>query len=282
MPPVSARPFASSYPAVPSRHDAKPPRVQARCSPREDGVEKAVALQPPLDVGISLKRRTWLRSHDMGASWPLAGTYPKESLTVMEDLMAEQFYLESPSSVTGKTPTAFAPGTGWHRRSHYTVPAQRAVGAPTTALPDDDAWVPSADVYEEGSFLVIDLELPGIARNDMQVEVTRLGDADNSQSRLMVSGFRRATDPTPGRKLLRERSEGRFARVFTLPEGHLSLRSETRLTDGVLSIRVPFEAQEDTGPRTSRIEIAAREAEPEPLVSEPGQIDSGGPDGVSD
>src|SRR5262245_3544138 len=98
------------------------------------------------------------------------------------------------------------------------------------------AWSPVADVWETPHHIVLSLELPGLSQSDMSVQV----DGDE----LVVAGERRAEPEQPGVQYHRmERSQGRFARRFSLPSNARrdSVRAEYR--DGVLIVTVPKESE---------------------------------------
>lgn len=108
-------------------------------------------------------------------------------------------------------------------------------GQPRT---DTDAWVPATDIAATDDQLVITMDLPGIADDDIEVTYTA--------PTLTVTGQRRSTDDKNSRLVhhTRERSQGRFRRSITLP-GHIQ-RDDLTITSthGVLTITAP---QPDTG-----------------------------------
>jgi HSP20 family protein len=107
-------------------------------------------------------------------------------------------------------------------------------------------WAPAVDVRESEDALVLDLELPGVAPE--QVEVT----AENGI--LTVRGEKR-TERKEGDEKHRwhmvERSYGSFQRSFQLPQGVDEGQIEAHFEDGVLSVRVPKSAL----PQPRKIEI---------------------------
>ena len=96
-----------------------------------------------------------------------------------------------------------------------------------------DSWSPPIDVYEtEGAFIVT-AELPGLARD--QIELVA------EESRLTVRG-RREAQPGTGRAVHYhqvERGHGAFSRTFEfsalIDAGHIT----ADLNDGVLTISIP-------------------------------------------
>lgn len=107
-------------------------------------------------------------------------------------------------------------------------------------------WSPSADVRETGTEFVFDVELPGVAREDIAVEATG--------NRLAITGELKQDEETEGRYHRRARRTGRFSYSVTLPRGVDTERVEASLESGVLTVRVP--KAEKAQPR--RVEITAK------------------------
>jgi HSP20 family protein len=97
-----------------------------------------------------------------------------------------------------------------------------------------NSWSPAVDVAETEKELRLDLELPGIRPED--VEVT----ADNGV--LTVRGQKnsdRKEGDDESRYHLVERSYGAFTRSFQLPQGLDESKIEADCEHGILSIRIP-------------------------------------------
>lgn len=102
--------------------------------------------------------------------------------------------------------------------------------APTGATPD--AWIPALDVWETEDAIVLALDMPGVSRDELAIEV------DNG--RLTISGERARERHEAGERFHRyERRFGTFARSVTLPQGVDEARIAADYHDGVLEIRVP-------------------------------------------
>lgn len=134
---------------------------------------------------------------------------------------------------------------GWR---HLT---QSAAGALTrfkagdnTELPaqtevDDVSWLPSrawamlgGEVFEDAERLVVRLEVPGMEKQDMVIEVR--GDA------LLVSGEKRfAQESTEGRWRVMQCAYGSFQRVVPLPEPVLADQARATYGNGVLRVELP-------------------------------------------
>ena len=102
---------------------------------------------------------------------------------------------------------------------------------PRPALPEY-TWVPAADVFEDGGNFYVELELPGIQLDD--VELVCEGNI------LRVLGERKPLMELTRESVQRmERYLGPFGREFAFPEALESSRVEARLQDGVLSVKIP-------------------------------------------
>lgn len=111
-------------------------------------------------------------------------------------------------------------------------------------------FVPAANLVRDGSDVLIELELPGIDPDDVDVEV--------SDGRLVVSG-RRTEETTEDERsgvLVREIRTGAFRREFALPEGVDSERIDASYERGVLKVRVRDAARESS---PQKIEIRSAE-----------------------
>ena len=96
-----------------------------------------------------------------------------------------------------------------------------------------DRWAPSADVEEAEDAYMIEIELPGVPRDDVDVQlVDRV---------LTVSGEVKEKERT-GILHRRTRRVGRFHYAVTLPAEVDAENVDARLHDGVLAVRVPKSA----------------------------------------
>lgn len=98
------------------------------------------------------------------------------------------------------------------------------------ALPDS-GFSPGANIGQETDGYFIEVDLPGVAMD--QIDVTVDGRV------LTISGERRAADVADRTYSRRESSLGRFERVFNLPVSADSGNVEASLANGVLSVRIP-------------------------------------------
>jgi HSP20 family protein len=112
-------------------------------------------------------------------------------------------------------------------------------------------WVPAVDLVEEGEHYVLRADLPGVAEDDVNVEVE-----DNV---LTVSGERKSEHEDRGDGYRRiERSSGSFSRSLTLPEGVDPDSIQARFERGVLEVTVP--KPEQRKPRRVAISVGGRPA----------------------
>ena len=115
---------------------------------------------------------------------------------------------------------------------------------PTTQFRGDVDFVPSCDMGETEDHYLICLDIPGISKENLQVEL--------SGSTLSVSGEQREEKKEEkGAQRYFERFHGRFARSFTLPGAGDPQAVEADYKDGVLRIAVPKAATA----KTHRIKI---------------------------
>ena len=93
------------------------------------------------------------------------------------------------------------------------------------------AWAPRMDVYDKDNALIVKAEVPGLKKEDVQVE---LDDGD-----LVIRGERKAESETREEQYYRmERSVGSFYRRLPLPFEVQADQIQATMTDGVLEVRV--------------------------------------------
>jgi len=93
-------------------------------------------------------------------------------------------------------------------------------------------WMPAVDLREEEARFVVDVELPGVKKDDVEIHV--------ENNVLTVRGERRFESGVKKESYHRvERTYGRFSRSFTLPVRVKVDAIEATLEDGVLSLSVP-------------------------------------------
>ncbi|HEY0638333.1 MAG TPA: Hsp20/alpha crystallin family protein [Pseudonocardiaceae bacterium] len=107
------------------------------------------------------------------------------------------------------------------------------------------AWLPAADVLETEDAFLVELELPGVRRDDIDIEV--------DGSVLTVRGELKVTE-REGWFRHRTRRTGQFYYQVTLPNGVDPERIDAGLDDGVLTVRVP----KSDAARPRRIPVSGR------------------------
>ncbi len=92
-------------------------------------------------------------------------------------------------------------------------------------------WTPMVDISETETAFVINVEIPGINKEDVKVTV------DNNI--LSINGTREQEKEDEGKKFHRiERSYGSFTRSFTLPEYVDEKHIQANFHDGLLNLRI--------------------------------------------
>lgn len=115
------------------------------------------------------------------------------------------------------------------------------------------AWSPKIDVFEKDKQLVARVDLPGMKKEDVSVEVT--------DGHLALSGERRReTEEKKDNFYRREREYGSFYRAIPLPDGVKLDDVKATFADGVLEVSIPLPAESETKARKIQIEDSAKGA----------------------
>ena len=108
-------------------------------------------------------------------------------------------------------------------------------GTGSNQLDSRALWFPALDVYETESAYVVELDLPGVHPENV--------DLSFEQGTLTIRGQRAPTVKTPEKGELRvfsaERVSGSFIRSVRLPEYVDSEKIEASYTNGVLVVTIP-------------------------------------------
>lgn len=92
-------------------------------------------------------------------------------------------------------------------------------------------WWPAVDIYQRDHKLVIQADVPGMAKDDIKVEVR--------ENQLCISGERKTETERKERDYYRsERSYGGFSRTIELPEGAKGETASARFDKGVLEVEI--------------------------------------------
>ncbi len=105
---------------------------------------------------------------------------------------------------------------------------------------------PRMDVVEKDGRVEITAELPGLARDDVRIEL-----ADDT---LVISGEKRQErEQTEGARKVTERAYGAFVRALELPAGIKAEDIQASMDKGILTVTLPKAAV--TPPEAKRIDI---------------------------
>jgi HSP20 family protein len=114
-------------------------------------------------------------------------------------------------------------------------------------------WTPRIEVFEKDNRLVTRVDLPGMKKEDVKVEV-----ADGN---LTISGTRTREEEEKKDQFYRsEREYGSFYRMIPLPEGVGIDDVKATYTSGVLEVSIPLPAQPTANVRKVEIQEPAKAA----------------------
>ena len=93
-------------------------------------------------------------------------------------------------------------------------------------------WAPAVDIYETSEAYVLHADLPGMTKEDIEVQVV--------EDQVAIRGSRKRLHPGEEKGYRRyERAEGRFERSFRIKGGIDASRVEARFENGVLTVTLP-------------------------------------------
>lgn len=123
----------------------------------------------------------------------------------------------------------------------------------TREIADTAAWSPGIDVFEKDNRLVTKIDLPGMKKEDVKVEVT--------DGYLAISGERKREKQEEKEEFYRcEREYGSFYRAVPLPEGVKIEDVKAMFAEGVLEVSVPLPAKAEAKVRKVEIQEPAKAA----------------------
>ena len=129
----------------------------------------------------------------------------------------------------------------WSSFDDFDNPSRLSTTRQATTL-----WSPAIEVFERGNELVVRADLPGLSKDDVNVDI------DNGV--LAISGERRSEQEEERQGYFRsERSYGSFSRNIPLPEGVNDDQVKASFKDGVLEVTIPKPAGETSKRR--RIDV---------------------------
>jgi HSP20 family protein len=171
---------------------------------------------------LSSRQGTWLgaRERDYGSS-PFA---LMQRLTADMDRLFENFGM-------GMFSRGAWPFAGLHQGAGF---------SPTMAA----TWSPHIEMFEQEGKLVVQAELPGLRKDDVQAQI--------EDDAIVISGERHSEGQRDeAGRYVSERSYGSFYRVIPLPDGADAEAANATFRDGILRIEMPLNQR----PRGRRLEI---------------------------
>jgi HSP20 family protein len=124
---------------------------------------------------------------------------------------------------------------------------------PSLEMAEARAWSPTIEVFEKDNRLVTKVDLPGLKKEDVKVEVT--------DGHLSISGERKREVEEKKKNVYRsEREYGSFYRAVPLPEGVKLEDVKATFADGVLEVSVPLPTRSDAKVRKVEIQEPAKGA----------------------
>lgn len=129
---------------------------------------------------------------------------------------------------------------GFGRLSSLQDELERLFESPLTG------WAPALDVYEDKDNFVVNTELPGLKREDIEVTL--------QDGVLVISGERKTGENRDEGEIRRqERLYGKFQRALTLPAPVAADKVKAQYKDGVLTVTVP--KAEEAKPRKIDVSV---------------------------
>ncbi|HSD04441.1 MAG TPA: Hsp20/alpha crystallin family protein [Nitrosopumilaceae archaeon] len=110
---------------------------------------------------------------------------------------------------------------------------ERAFAAFPVAMPSlPSISTTSCDVIDEGNRFVVNVDLPGVKKNEIKLNVT--------DTAIEVSAEHKEEDEEKKKNYVRkERKEVSYHRTMSLPEKVISSKATAKLNNGVLSVEIP-------------------------------------------
>ena len=91
---------------------------------------------------------------------------------------------------------------------------------------------PSVDIYEDANNVIVKAEIPGMKKEDIEVNIT--------ENTITISGQKKAEEKVERQDYYRlERSFGSFSRKLRLPVETLTDKAMATFKDGVLEVKIP-------------------------------------------
>lgn len=104
-------------------------------------------------------------------------------------------------------------------------------------------WYPTADVYDTEAAYVIAIDLPGVERSALEIDL--------DDEKLVIHGSRVIGADAANSKKQTVRPQGRFRRSFPVPANITQEGIKAEYRNGVLEVTLPKRSE----PRTQRVQI---------------------------
>ena len=102
--------------------------------------------------------------------------------------------------------------------------------------PTTTEWIPAIDLVDAGNDYVLEVALPGLKADDINIEASRKS--------IAITGERSAAEVDDGKQVLRrERRYGNFRRVVNLPVAIDHEQVSADYSNGILTVHVPKAAE---------------------------------------
>lgn len=91
---------------------------------------------------------------------------------------------------------------------------------------------PAVDIFEEGNDVVVKAEIPGLKKEDLDVNI--------SEDTITISGEKKSEEKVERKDFYRlERSVGSFTRKLRIPVETQTDKAKASFEDGILEVRIP-------------------------------------------
>jgi HSP20 family protein len=105
------------------------------------------------------------------------------------------------------------------------------------AFEEGAVWAPSVDIYDDGKYVVVKADLPGVNKEDISIAL--------EDDELVLKGERKSEKEVKEDHYYRmERQYGSFYRRLPVPAGTTAEAITASFKDGMLEIRMPKPAEE--------------------------------------
>ena len=150
--------------------------------------------------------------------------------------------------------TRFTYRSPWHELDQLTNRLSQLFADDMPASANGGSWMPAVNIEESGDELVLSAEVPGMTRDDIDVEV------ENNILTIRGEKSEERREGDEGKRYhLWERRYGSFQRSFTLPRTVRAEDIAAEYRDGVLTVRMPKAPEA----KSRKIQIGAGEGAPQ-------------------